>query len=439
MRIVFDIEADGLYDEATKIYCLSYTEEGSEEITTVYTKQEIEEVFKKATALIGHNIIQYDLQVVKKIYGIDFKGEVIDTLGLSWYLYIERSKHGLESWGEDLGYKKIEVSDEQWQDADISLMTSRCEGDVLINSKVWTKQFGLLSNLYGNNWSGIVQYLNFKLQCGWDQYNNPLHLDVSKAKQHQVDIEFKIYEREKIISEVMPQVVVKTAPKKMTKKDGSISSLGQKWKNTLKEMGLPEDSKEIKEKGNPGSHTQLKDWLFSLGWNPKTFKVSKATGSKIPQVSLPFGAGLCSSVKNLYGVCPELKYLEDLYMLRHRVKIFETFAENRIQVARFSGFARSLRLKHSKPFVNLPGDGKPYGEEIRSCIKPSSGQKVCGSDISGLESATQDHYMFDFDQAYVTERRTPGFDPHLSLGVIANMITKEEEKFFKYYKKKHNL
>ena len=45
---------------------------------------------------------------------MEVKAFIIDTLTLSQYLYNERLKHGLEDWGVDLGYEKVEISDEEW-------------------------------------------------------------------------------------------------------------------------------------------------------------------------------------------------------------------------------------------------------------------------------------------------------------------------------------
>ena len=77
-----------------------------------------------------------------------------------------------------------------------------------------------------------------------------------------------------------------------------------------------------------------------------------------------------------------------------------------------------------------------YGEEIRGLIIAPEGFFLCGADMTALESTTQEHYMYFFDSDYVINRRTPGFDPHLDLGVISGIITKEEELFYKWYKTK---
>jgi len=43
--------------------------------------------------------------------------------------------------------------------------------------------------------------------------------------------------------------------------------------------------------------------------------------------------------------------------------------------------------------------------------------------------------MYFFDPEYVTQMRVPGFDPHIDIGVLGGMLTKEEEEFYKWYNK----
>ena len=53
--IVFDVEADNLLDDATKIHCLSYTSDG-ENYKTLFNYDEMRELVLSQRGLIGHNI-----------------------------------------------------------------------------------------------------------------------------------------------------------------------------------------------------------------------------------------------------------------------------------------------------------------------------------------------------------------------------------------------
>jgi DNA polymerase III alpha subunit (gram-positive type) len=145
---LFDLESDGLYDEVSKVYCLSYTHDGRS-IETTTSVSDIADVLSSSDYIVGHNIALYDLLVLNKLYGIETKGLVIDTLALSWYLDPNRIKHGLEDYGLEFGYPKVVVEDHEWQEGDMDLMIQRCERDVEINWKVWEKQSKVLKELYG--------------------------------------------------------------------------------------------------------------------------------------------------------------------------------------------------------------------------------------------------------------------------------------------------
>lgn len=63
--------------------------------------------------------------------------------------------------------------------------------------------------------------------------------------------------------------------------------------------------------------------------------------------------------------------------------------------------------------------------------------------MSALEDTTKQHYMYYFDPIYVTEMRTPGFDPHLDVAVLAGLLTQkqaqEHKDGIKSYKQERNL
>ena len=120
MRLVYDIETDGLLNECTKIWCLvaHNTETGT---TYCYSDHDDSlppisdgvNLLRNATNLIGHNIIGFDHAVIKKLYDVDlFKVKSYDTLIMSQVLRYKRPhKHGLAGWGEYLNNSKIDYHD----------------------------------------------------------------------------------------------------------------------------------------------------------------------------------------------------------------------------------------------------------------------------------------------------------------------------------------
>jgi DNA polymerase III epsilon subunit-like protein len=437
---VFDIETDGLLDEVSKIHVLSYAilEKDKEPIKgNLYDYTEIANFISSQDVLVGHNIIRYDIPVLEKILGICLSSkEIIDTLGLSWYMYCEEEKHGLEAWGEH--FKVLKPQIDNWKNLTIEEYTHRCNTDVEINTKVFIHLYKAINEIYDNNSTRIIQYLNFKLKCLRDQEKAKIWVDRVKLYKTKQNLSFEIQKKQEIVSNLMPPgKILQKKPKTLIKKDGIITEAGKKWLEIIKANNLPLTTESIREKGNPGSNSQIKEWLFSLGWKPQTFKISKATGEKVPQINLPFGQGLCESIKELYEVEPALQELESYFMLRHRLGIIDGFIECLDKYgyvySSAKGLTNTLRLRHTSPIVNLPSVDKPYGKEIRGLISVKEDDEILiGMDISGLESATADHYIYFYDPEYVKEKRTPGFDPHIDIARLANMITEEEAEFFKH-------
>jgi len=438
---IFDIEADGLLDTITKIHCLSYQiciDGNTIESGSITDYDKIKEFISNQEILVGHYITLYDIPAMEKILGITVDSYLIDTVAISWYLYPYRKSHGLEKYGEELGVEKPKIED--WENLSVAEYIHRCEEDVEINKRLFNKQMQYLHKIYSSTEevSRLVEYLGFKMDCLKEQQEEGVTLDLELANKTKLELDFLIHEKEYKLAEVMPRQVEKELPKVMFKKDGSLSSNGTKWIELLhsRELNLGDDT--IYEKGNPGSHTQLKEWLFTLGWKPITFK-DNIHGEKIPQVSMPMGGGICDSVKELYDILPELVELEGLYVAKHRIGVIKSFLdtvnEEGKMTASAHGFTNTLRIQHSKPIVNLPGVFKPYGTEIRGCITvPNDSYTMCGSDISGLEDNTKQHYMYYFDPEYVEKMRVPGFDPHIDIGVFAGMISEEDAEFFRNYK-----
>ena len=70
MKILFDIETDGLIPDATKVHCMGLTVEGAK-ASQVYANHQgydcIEDaldIMTEAEMLIGHNIIGFDLSLI---------------------------------------------------------------------------------------------------------------------------------------------------------------------------------------------------------------------------------------------------------------------------------------------------------------------------------------------------------------------------------------
>ena len=133
---VFDIETDDI--EATRIWCISLIDTDTEEQFT-YGPSELHEglqMLKRADRLIGHNILGFDIPVVKNLTGVDlYNKNILDTLVLSrLFNPVREQGHSLDAWGLKLGIKKLEF--EEYSEFSMEML-EYCERDVLVNYKLF--------------------------------------------------------------------------------------------------------------------------------------------------------------------------------------------------------------------------------------------------------------------------------------------------------------
>ena len=309
---VIDIETDGLIENVTKIHCLSYARYVKGEIVeegTITNYEGMRDFLFRSKTIVGHNIVKYDIPVLKKLLNINFnKHRLIDTLALSWYLYPMKKKHGLEQWGDELGVKKPEIED--WTNLKIADYIHRCESDVKINSLLFSKQKTYLIHIYGTDEikiNNLINYLVFKLDSAREQEEVGCKIDSSLVDQSLQELYSLRDEKLRNLILAMPKNIgykEVRKPSKTHKINGELSNAGIKWFNLLAEEGLPQDYSEVvtvkvsEEDGNPASTIQLKSWLESLGWEPRTFEYRKNKDGEvkaIPQVYVD--DQVCDSIK----------------------------------------------------------------------------------------------------------------------------------------------
>ena len=164
--LFWDCEANGLLSDVASVHCVSFKLMKTQEIWTLaegqLTRENLLHAFtcNNVDKIVCHNEIGYDIPLLLQIYNIDLikilgKEAIVDTLIMSQVLNPDRElprgcpttisnpvtgrgkaigPHGLEAWGYRVGHKKVEIFD--WRTFTPE-MISRCEGDVLINEKVY--------------------------------------------------------------------------------------------------------------------------------------------------------------------------------------------------------------------------------------------------------------------------------------------------------------
>lgn len=448
--IVADIETIGYLEEIKSfddlhVLSCSYQIDGEWKIKSTKERQDIQKlVGNPNNTIVFHNGISYDKPCLQ-IMGFDFKAEIIDTLAISYYLYSEKDKHGLEAWGEFFGVPKPKIDD--WKGLTFELYRERCCEDVKINTNLWVMMLSYLRELYDGDDELIIKtirYLNHKAEMLYIQDQNPILIDVEQCDKNIAYLEGIIAEKEIQLTSIMPKIPVKikrNKPKNLYKKDGSLSEAGIKWKRLTEgcNLTLEYDSviEEIinYEEPNCQSSAQMKTFLLSKGWIPTIYK--DGANGKVPQLR-DDEKNLCPNIQKLAEELPELNALLGLSRAQHRLGYLKSFKkyinEKGYAKAWAHAYTRTLRLKHSAPFVNLPKPNTEYGELVRSVMVAPKGYVCIGADLSSIEDKCKQISIYSLDKEYVESMNSKGWDAHLALGLKAGMFTEDEVQFYKWYK-----
>jgi len=160
MNLVFDLESDGLLNDVTCVHCLGIYDLDTKQ-TLVFNDQGDQQPITKgvqmledAECVIGHNIIGYDIPVLRHLYPWFSPPPAVDTLVISRVIHSDilvvdqkrkwkdmplnlHGRHSLEAYGHRLGEYKGEFSKEadwkQWSQE----MQDYCLQDVQVTRKLW--------------------------------------------------------------------------------------------------------------------------------------------------------------------------------------------------------------------------------------------------------------------------------------------------------------
>lgn len=451
MQVIFDIETNGLYNETTEIHCISVKVD--DKPTLVYTSKPIKgssgtiddalDILSRADVLIGHNIIKFDLPVIRKLnWTWDYKGKIIDTLIVSKLKYPNIGltdsnrknfppkmigSHSLKAWGYRV--RKYKGDYNQKEDAwDILTedMVEYCRQDTEVTATVFERMVS----------SGLPPE-----QALWIEQEFATII----SRQEKYGVYFNVEEAQKLHIEILEEAEAIT--KEVTETFGYIVKPGEvktpaNNRTLIKRQPYPvRYFKDVPyctvtfDQFNPGSRDHIyKVLVDKYNWKPTEYTEK---GSPIVNESV------LSSLEY-----PEAKLLNKYLTIR---KLLGQLAEgdnawlkcvnsttNRIYGSVDTLGAVSRRCTHNRPnMAQVPSNRAFKGHECRALFTVPKGKKLVGCDADALELRTLSHYMARHDNGkYATAvdegKKENGTDIHTLNQKAAGLPDRDTAKTFIY-------
>lgn len=409
-RLVIDIEADGLNEitlnskghpqkEGTRIWCIVAYDLDTRE-TFKYTPANIHkaaDLLKKATLLIGHNILSFDVPMLVRVLGVKLTCEFWDTLIVSKLMYPDINNHplgdnSLESWGKYLNNHKIEYLG-GW-DAFSDEMLEYCVQDVMLGKNIYDRQKIWVTE---NKYEKIVRFEHMVSSILMEQTANGFNFNLDQSYKLHAELLMDKVGIEDEMRKIFPDKIIYRKSEKTGK-----------------------DLKPKIEIFNPGSRQQIASRLNEkYGWKPPL------TDKGNPKVD--------------ESVLSKLEYPEAKTLIRYfdcikligMVEDWQTRASSS-RDGRIHGFinpqgAATGRCTHSQPNIaQVSGDHR-----ARELWIPDDGHILLGSDLSGLELRMLAHYMHKYDKGAYGEIILNG-DIHTHNQNAAGLPNRNTAKTFIY-------
>ena len=393
--LIFDIETDGLYDQATKTFCIVIYDVTRAE-TFAYGPDRIDDAIAHlatADVLIGHNIIFYDLPVLQKLHSFVAKARIIDTLictRIIWpkeKLYdldIEqypnvptkiRGNASLKAWGWRLADNKIDFKDFSEYSEE---MLTYCKQDVQVTLKLYKH---IVKEKYPE--SALRLEHDFALAIN-KQIRAGVPFDVDACLDLVDNLRRKKIELEEQLKQIFPPIKHKTwfTPK-----------VNNAARGYVKDVPF---EKTITEEFNPGSRKQIVERLKSkYGWEPEktTEKGNPILDDEVIE-KLPYS---------------EAKPLAEYMLIKKRLGQIEDGNNAWLKLVNnntgrmhgdvITNGCITGRASHRHPNMGqVPAGYSPYGKECRALFHAPQGWDMIGIDAKALELRCLAGYLAYWDQ-----------------------------------------
>lgn len=473
--LVWDIETDGLIEDVEVVHCINLVDRKTgrrlafnggvyRDGTPAPRDGDIEQglrMLECADELGGHNIINYDIPVLKKLYPWwnpqgrirdsrveaqviwpevkewDFKA--IDKGSLPWEFQKEGliGKHGLEAWGFRLGNFKGFFKPENFTQDDGTPCTWKTIG--------FTKEM----DDYGRQDPEVTLTLFEKIDSKkYAAECLELEHDVAWAVSRQIHRGF-------CVSLDRMQALVATLQRRKAEIAAELGKVFQPWfaPDVVKGTALftPKSGNKLNNYTagcqltkvklvvfNPDSRDHIADRLCRV----RSWKPSQYTDGGKPQVdettlsALPWPEAKLSN--EYLTIAKRLGQISDgeQAWLGHARK--DEHGHYRIHGNVTTNGAVTGRMTHASPNVaQTPSVGAPYGSECRDCWIATPGLKLVGIDAEGLELRGLGHFMAPYDagefaNAVVNGRKEDETDVHSRNRKGARLNKRDSAKTFIY-------
>lgn len=421
--LAFDLETDGLYDTASKIHTLSIYDDTTNRITR-YDKQAVAEGLQRlstADCICGHNIINFDVPVIEKLYPQWNRPPLlVDTLvwarlvcgnikETDYDLFNKGRLPGgligsqsLEAWGYRLGllkgtYGKRENAWEKWTPE----MSAYCEQDVKVTVRLYAHLNSFQTSQEAFELEHGVATIISRQERRGVRYN--------KAKAQSL-YESLLLERVKALSELQllsPFYLHggEFTPKKDNKKLGYFKDAPM-CKLKLTEFNpnsrthvallLHKLHKWKPEEWNEKEHSKL---LFEIcGWK-NTPIISEEILNSLPYPEAKLISRYMTIVKRLSQIVEGEGAWEKYYNEKTGC-IHGGVNTNGAVTGRMTHFAPNL--------AQVPASYSPWGAECRELFEARPGYKLVGCDASGLEARILAHFLARYDGGAYVKTVTEG-------------------------------
>jgi DNA polymerase I-like protein with 3'-5' exonuclease and polymerase domains len=388
--LIFDLETDGL--DPSVVHCLVINKEGK---THTFAGNRIPNGLDMLSdnLIVAHNVIKYDLPVLKKLYGYSHKKELVhDTLVLSRLIYpdikeldmklIARgrmrthlvNKHNLESWGCRLQLEKGDFNKANDWSSFSDEMLQYCIQDVKITEKLYNK---LLEKQFNDRSINLEHEVAFILR---DQEKKGFGFNVDKAVKLHAHLLNKINKLKRSLENRFKSWTVDLGefiPKVNNKKFGY-------------KKGVPVKKSKVVA-FNPSSRQHIANRLMKLnGWKPTKFT---DTGQPI------IDEEVLSKLKY-----PEAKELNEYLTLEKRLGMLadgknawlKVHKKGRIHTFYVTNIITGRMAARFPNLQQVPSLHTPYGKECRELFVPSDGKVLVGADASGIEARCFGHYIYNY-------------------------------------------